>query len=699
MSTISASFVSLSGTQYKVYIGGGTIPAKDITLAGDSPVKISIAQADCKFAGLRTVNATIRLVAYEDMSWLYANGAKEIAVGIVKVTSSGSESTIFDGYLVPFNYDQPYQLNGDVIELTAVDALTANKYRIYDGTWLYARRENGNIMSAMTWIMEMMIACGLNKTVYVHENFGNAKTFKHNLETVMISPLAFLPSDWYHEEAKLSCPEIISQIAQFFGYTAIYYNNALYLYDVHAMANMAVFQKTTVYTYNADAAIRYTRVNDISVQNSQGNPYYNIKVITADSFEAANAKMSIEQGYDEVQITPADTSQEILVPDVLQSDDETETQWKSGGYAGTWDEWIITALDNADMDCKAYSRNGVQMWQDSIITNKTLEWSGVIPINVSYCNIKKFNGVRNQKMLWYHRYPMNTGVTVTAPTLAALFGDNIPYYDGRKFRISMSAMYSVYNANNNASSWRPPFDDTGKSKSGVGPYAFPNLYIYAKDTDNVKWYYQSSTTAADDIHTTWNQGENIAPMKMGDSSTHGELALLNSRNAVNWRKSGWLGQGAPGAFNIEIFPGSLSPSDTRYDAWIMGFSIEIAEKDYSAKDTLYTLHTLQNGVSIERLGISCGLVSNYGHNMHAMVLADTWSGTYMGTNTVDEAMGKCGVLTNQACARYQHQHKAYQFTIGIDVQPWSRVKYQNNAYTVDAMDWDLKDDKKTITIN
>ena len=133
MASVVTSFYSRGGTQYRLTLTGTSIPSgKTITLAGESPIKISYPQAQCKFAGLRTVSASIHIIADENMDWLYAAGPTSTSV-LIESVDNNVATVIFKGYLVPFVYDMPFQLADDDLEITAVDSISANKNVMYNG--------------------------------------------------------------------------------------------------------------------------------------------------------------------------------------------------------------------------------------------------------------------------------------------------------------------------------------------------------------------------------------------------------------------------------------------------------------------------------------------------------------------------------------------------------------------------------------
>lgn len=103
---------------YTVVIG--TAPGT-LTMAAD-PVHISWKSGDHIYVPVRSVSASIRILTDTPLTQLYASGPLDIPV-----TISNETECIFDGYIIPQEWQSPCDGCLDEIEIVAVDKLTALK--------------------------------------------------------------------------------------------------------------------------------------------------------------------------------------------------------------------------------------------------------------------------------------------------------------------------------------------------------------------------------------------------------------------------------------------------------------------------------------------------------------------------------------------------------------------------------------------
>ena len=708
MASVVTTFYSRGGTQYRLTLTGNSIPSgKTITLSGESPIKISYPQASCKFAGLRTVSATIHIIADENMDWLYAAGPTSTSV-LVESVEENVGTTIFKGYLVPFVYDMPFQLVNDDLEITAVDAISANKHMMYQGSGDIRKRK------ASVYLMECCLKAGIKKFI-VQDNFGfgpEDTTVTENLEDLEIVETAFLPNDWVNGKPNVSVADVISYIAQFFGLTAVCMYDKLYLYDPIAISEMSLC-KCTTYSFTSVNSYSYTT----AIAQTSANPLYHHKTVVSNDFEGADARHSIGQAFDIVQVTPVSTEKGWLLPDILKDDTEsvnkTPKPYSSGNSRFKVDSYY-KILTNAAVDTHLYVKKTRWVGPDpydfeeyyteisindiaatpSYINNA--ESVGAVPIVYSYWTWDtppymyweslQYNGVTKQKMLWIKRRPIAATFGIADFTQFTL--KRKPYNDGRKFRIFMRAMRE-----NNAYG-DPPVTTpaSGTDDRITGPLVLNALYMKLGSK-----YYQKDTTSSYKIQQKWTTTKNVAPMTCGTDQTKGEMSIVNTYKAFEELETGWLDQVSDkGNFNI-YYAASTQPGVSFYNEWITEFSIEIAEKDYDENDTRLVLH---DDGSEEKMDVSCGLVSAYGHNMSCQVDATQFEGSYLGEEVASYSdMDHCGILLTQLQRRYGNPQHSFKLTLGADVMPWTKLTFMDNDYTVDAMEWDLEAESKTVIIN
>lgn len=707
MASVVTSFYSRGGTQYRLTLTGTSIPSgKTITLAGESPIKISYPQAQCKFAGLRTVSASIHIIADENMDWLYAAGPTSTSV-LIESVDNNVATVIFKGYLVPFVYDMPFQLADDDLEITAVDSISANKNVMYNGN-------NGDIRRrrVSAYLMECCLAAGIKKFI-VQDNFGfgpEDTTVTENIEDLYIVETAFLPSDWVNGKANVSIADVISYIAQFFGLTAVCMYDKLYLYDPIAISEMSLC-KCTTYSFTSVNSYSYTT----AIAQTSANPLFHHKTVVSDDFEGADARHSIGQAYDVVQVTPVNTEKGWLLPDILK-DDTTGTAkatipFSHGNHRFRVDRQY-KVLTKAAVNTHWYRKHSVwngSAWVDQYdeITVENLAESltyltsnqsfGAAPIEFAYWNRDtppyvywedklEYTGITKKKMLWVRIQAIAATWGISDFTQFAL--KRKPYNDGRKFRIFMRAMRE----NNNMG--EPPVvaPASGTDDRITGPLVLNALYMKLGSK-----YYQKDTSSSYKIQQKWTTTQAVAPMTCGTDQTKGEMSNIFTYMAFEEMDTGWLDQVSDkGNFDI-YYAASTQPGVNAFNEWITEFSIEIAEKDYEEKDTRLLINNSEEG---ERMDVSCGLVSAYGHNMACQVDATQFEGSYLGESVASySGMDHCGILLTQLQRRYGQPQHSFQLTLGADIMPWTRLTFLNGVYTVDSMEWDLEADSKKVVIN
>jgi hypothetical protein len=116
-------FTSRSGHAYEVRLTGNTVADGNIDL-GIPPATISMSAGAHKFCGFKSTTATVNILTDYPLTELYSAGVTDIRLTITDITDNKVE---FDGYVVPFAFDQPYTGKADVVTVNAVDVLTARK--------------------------------------------------------------------------------------------------------------------------------------------------------------------------------------------------------------------------------------------------------------------------------------------------------------------------------------------------------------------------------------------------------------------------------------------------------------------------------------------------------------------------------------------------------------------------------------------
>jgi hypothetical protein len=89
-----------------------------------------------------------------------------------------------------------------------------------------------------------------------------------------------------------------------------------------------------------------------------------------------------------------------------------------------------------------------------------------------------------------------------------------------------------------------------------------------------------------------------------------------------------------------------------------------------------------------------------GFNARPSVVSGGWKGGYMGRAYAHEEPNPIpGIILEQLATRYSSPRLAFKMTVNTKVQPYAPVYWSGGEYTVDAYDWDVRDNTTTITID
>ena len=210
-------FQDIDKNNYTVKI----IPARtgstttEITLSAN-PVVIT-QKSDGLFSEIKPLGCTIEILSsyiYPDM---YATNERNVEVFVY----AGS-TVIFEGYLTPYAYDQPYANELDTIQLEAVSKLSVLKdidYRLVS--------DEPKIVSFKDLLWHLFInGAGYSQdTLKIYYTTGIDK----RLSFFKISEANFFDNDDARTPWKME--DVLSQICRYLGVSCVEYNNAIYLID------------------------------------------------------------------------------------------------------------------------------------------------------------------------------------------------------------------------------------------------------------------------------------------------------------------------------------------------------------------------------------------------------------------------------------------------------------------------------------
>ena len=263
----------------------------NIKLAGQSPVIIST-ESDGIFAPIKASGCTITLVTDEMIPDLYSPENQGV---YVEVKNDSLNEILFQGFLSPCVYSQPYAKSLDTLELEAVSCLSTLKNIPYDKV-----SNTKTIKSVQEVLYNIFEQCGYS---------GNLYYMYDSLGITLLSDLQLSESNFFDDSAEKeawTCYEVLEQICLFFGWSAVPYKNNIYLIDYETL------QKTDSY-YTWRKIIDST-TSQVSILNN------NLITITKDDYAGSDTNISLDEVYNKVSLNDSIYEIEEITTDIWDTD-------------------------------------------------------------------------------------------------------------------------------------------------------------------------------------------------------------------------------------------------------------------------------------------------------------------------------------------------------------------------------------------
>lgn len=673
----SGRFTGRNGHEYEVTIGGDTVATDAINL-GIPPATISMAAGEHKFCGFKSTTATVNILTDVPLIELYSAGVTDIRLTITDTTESKVE---FDGYVVPFSFDQPYTGKNDSVTVNAVDLLTARKsvkYTKIGKTFAvdeYAHDIVGEI-AHRAGITEIVINLNFNGTADA--------MYTDSPLNVLVAQAGFLQDE-------VSEVDALSDICKFFGYTACVVGRTLYLYDEHCLVKAPVGKRYNANVYRRNDAGKWTVHTHYY---NQGSPLIGQYIYTSDTHN--DISVTIERAYDGVKITPEGREVSVLLPDVCAdgsyTDDVvsvglTDENYFDTSTDGQGNRQNVTrrALKSKYLDTTRFAGAGDWMlpnttannWENGSILEDVIERS----ITYDTDGAPKSDSTSRHAVLWLRMNNPGAGVTLFTQS-----GEQYSHRNGY-VRLTASADRGTYN----------------KPSSTDGKSFLPWLQLYAGGFLGRKTGFPSDlghqvTTAGNYVASPFigMQGGGVYPSS--EATAKGKTGYIVETGTVNAPiyvaghcKSGWSYNLPSEVFlrelSIEAVGDTINPEELEHIYADGEELMEVSSRLTSRKSGYTRSKYLPDGTIA------------YGVNARPSVVTDAaWKGGYMGRIN-SEAIPICGILMEQLKARYAYPRLCYKMTVEKNINPYAAVYFGGNGYTVEAYDKDLYNSTTTITID
>ena len=694
-------FTSIEGREYLVEFTGDSVKSAELVL-GVPPVVISMAPGEHKFCGFKSTTAVINLLTDKPLYDLYTEAADGVRVTVKDVAENKVE---FDGYVVPFAFEQPRSGMNDAVTINAVDMLTARKSYTYENVG----DVHGVDKTALEIVQEICRRSGIYRLA-VHLNFSTPDDKASPLD-VMVAQAGFLQDE-------MSDVDALSAICQFFGYTGHVAGDTLYLYDEHCLCtqygvNMYTYvtiANTGKTTWHMDQFIGY------------GSPLAGQEIfLEGDILDGMTT--SVERAYDGIQITPQGSEVSVLLPDVCARENSSENDNSLGTDMRTFQDvtdkrdyiQYRTPRKSKVMDLGVVYGNELKdMWNafggDPVVDNNWFQ--GSMLLDITHMNRKRWkaetgattvighNVVKEGNMIWAKGiFP--EGLETIRDVVGRQKESTCYSHTGGRVRLSLECILMRWG---NWIDINSP-DEQSAAEGLTGALKFLTIRCgekrYTVDNVNAMKIWSDSTDEVSKFYTDGNSTTLIPIM----SNLKGDVAFFvpddgQIRVDIEWINSPAVIYSTQYGIGWNLYITSLALEgygdniNTACDGLRHSFS------NRPGGDYLTVNTSLTTRGSDSKYGIGTGINARPG-----VVTGGEWIGVYKGGGN-GTSIPLAGVLMEQLKSRYQYTRYAYTFTASKRVYPYQAVwvnpmtsALRKPTHTVESYDWDIYNNETTITID
>ena len=295
-------FADIEGTVHTVRLFTGWSPSYNanndtvvpITL-GETPVVTTMDSGDDTiYKPMKGTGATIQIVTEGYLFDIYsptAQGTKVMVTGLSNIVE-------WVGFVTPNLYDMGYQAI-QTIEIECIDGLSTLQYIKYTPI-----DETKAVHSFREIVNHILAQCNCYNRFYVSDNTGIPGVNDYLLDNLYISECNFFDSksDEKKTDADVAwtCQEVLEQLAQFIGCSAIAYGTTVYFVDYDAVKADNGAPRWLNYTIGSDADPHAVATSLPPIVIEKGLHYEgNAKLSIGDVFNKITVKCKLND-YDDV---------------------------------------------------------------------------------------------------------------------------------------------------------------------------------------------------------------------------------------------------------------------------------------------------------------------------------------------------------------------------------------------------------------
>lgn len=279
---------------YKVRIttaNGNT--AKEITLSGTPFVTEMDESDDTIYTPAKYQTATVEAISGDYMFDIYSGKAQDTKVELYK-----GDELMWVGYVRPNLYDVGFEKSREVIQIECQDALSTLQYFPY-------KQSDKQVRNFLYVINKVLEVCKSYKTFYVSDN-----TYLTS-DSCILNDLYISEENFFDNKDKnktdndvaWKCDEVLEEICQYLGLTAIADKDAVYFIDYDAIKK----GDNTYWKYQVG-----------STTPSKVNVSFD-KKITGKDYSANGATLSMDKVYNKATVKAELYDYDSVIPDLYET--------------------------------------------------------------------------------------------------------------------------------------------------------------------------------------------------------------------------------------------------------------------------------------------------------------------------------------------------------------------------------------------
>lgn len=325
----SGEFADINGTNYKVQITTEGNTPSELTLGVPPFVTEMDSSEDIIYKPVKYQSATVKIISGDYLLDIYSGTAQGTKVELLQ----GNEVK-WTGYVTPNLYDMGFDEDREEVEIECIDALSTLQYYKYQSA-------NKGVVRFVDIIDSLLSKCNAYQHYYISGNI-QLEDRGSILDKLYISEQNFFDekedADQTDNDVAWTCQEVLEEICQYLGCTAIADGDSVYFLDYDAIKNGV----NTYYRY----AVGDANHNElVTVQFS--------KQIQASDYSENGATLSLDNVYNKVTVEDDFYKFENVIPDMFENlvnitkASDTELASSTNVNNGMYGEVVQSEVSNA----------------------------------------------------------------------------------------------------------------------------------------------------------------------------------------------------------------------------------------------------------------------------------------------------------------------------------------------------------------